>query len=199
MLEDPREETLADELVRRAVEVLAAARDARVSRGGVVRAGDRQAPLFLEELTHGIEELRVRHEPRARLPSSNTKSRREIPTWGPARPTPGASRIVSPCRRRARGAAGPNSLTGAAGSRRTGSPSVRMRRITTAPLASLQVRLRLDAVDGAVRRGSRSRVPSTGTGRGRGRASIPSAPRARRRAGSRDRTDPTPPPARRRP
>ena len=98
-----------------------------------------------------IEELRVRHEPRARLPVVEHEEPSGDPHLGPREADAGrvAHRLdhvgVELAER------GPNSLTGVAGSRRTGSPSVRMRRITTAPSLATG-RLRLDAVDGAVRR-----------------------------------------------
>ena len=67
-------------------------------------------------------------------PSSNTNSRPEIPTCGPASPTPGAATIVSTMSSKSARSDGPNSVTGLAGSRSTGSPSVRMRRITSVSL-----------------------------------------------------------------
>ncbi len=68
MLEDPREEPLADHLVRRALDVLTPAPDASEARRRVVRTGDGETALVLEELADRIRELRIGHEHRPRLP-----------------------------------------------------------------------------------------------------------------------------------
>src|SRR5919201_5232217 len=81
-------------------------------------------------------------------PSSKTKNRIEIPTCGAARPTPGASIIVSSMSSESLRSDGPKSVTGLAGSRRTGSPRVLMRRIIRD--FQSEVRLGLDAIDEAL-------------------------------------------------
>ena len=67
------------------------------------------------------------------MPSSNTNIRSEMPTWGPARPTPGASYIVSSMSSDSRRSASSKCSTGFAGVFSTGSPRVRIGMITSGP------------------------------------------------------------------
>ncbi len=126
-------------------------------------------------------------------PSSKTNSRSEMPTCGPARPTPGASYIVSSMSSRSARRRRSNSVTGFAGSRSTGSPRVRMRMITSS--RSVVPSSLIGRSTGGVRprRGSTRRCLAAGelasrpperrhALAGRARASIPSAPRPTRRA-----------------
>src|SRR6187200_1518320 len=81
-------------------------------------------------------------------PSSKTKRRIDRPTCGPARPTPGASYIVSSMSSHSFASLASNSTTGLEGVRSTGSPIVLMGRITWTPWSCRsQVRFGLDAAD----------------------------------------------------
>ena len=117
-------------------------------------------------------------------PSSNTNNRNETPTWGPARPTPGASYIVSSMSSDRRRKASSKRSTAFAGVFSTGSPRVRIGMITSGPPFVL-LRGAVPPRPSSPRRGppvrgrhdrTRSRDP------GRARASIPSGPRPTRPA-----------------
>src|SRR5262249_12119150 len=79
-----------------------------------------------------------------RSPSSNTKSWSDTPTCGPARPTPGAWYMVSVISFASRRSVRSKCSTGFAGSRNTGSPSVRIGSSIRGPS---QVRFGFDALD----------------------------------------------------
>src|SRR3990172_1657772 len=80
-----------------------------------------------------------------------------MPTWLAARPTPGAAYIVSVMSAARRRSLSSNDSTGFVGSRRTGSPSVRIgNTVTVGPL--LQMRLGLDPGDDTTLREPAHRV-----------------------------------------
>ena len=130
VLEDASQQTLPRELEGDTVNVVAAARDPRVPLRLVVRAGDREAPLLLEELPLALESTGFAMNDGPVCPSSKVNTRSEMPTCGPASPTPGASYIVSSMSSRRVRRVRSNVVTGLAGSRSTGSPRMRIGMIT---------------------------------------------------------------------
>ena len=192
VLEDAREQSFTGRSRTARLHVLTAAGDRETRVRRVVRTRDRQTAFLLHRLAR-----RRRPAPGLAMnigpvsPSSKTNSRIDRPTCGPARPTPGASYIVSSMSSHSVASAASNSTTGAlagrvaehadrrgfGSGRITWTPAVRCRSTGAAPPRPGR---RPPAAAS-----SRTARPNAGTrSRRRARASIPSDPRRSRRASS---------------
>ena len=89
VLEDPRQQTLPDELLRLAARIQPAAPDRLEPRRGVVGPGDRQAAFFQDDLSLAVEQLGVRDEQRAVLPVVEHEQLQRDPDLGSREPDAG--------------------------------------------------------------------------------------------------------------